>query len=228
MSAESALPELCDRVLIGLGVPHGFGQKGSQVPENAQFMTQVHGIAVHSILPSSGDGAAAELVQADAVYTRERGCFVGVVTADCVPILVSDLAGEQVVAIHAGWRGLAAGVIEAGVAALSGPVEELAAAVGPSARGCCYEVDAPVRNGLERRYATHLGEVFQPGRAGHYQLDLPLLATHVLEGLGIPSPQIGVENRLCTVCNPDRFESYRRDGADAGRLRHFIGPKGSE
>jgi len=129
-----------------------------------------------------------------------------------------------VAAIHAGWRGLAAGVIEAGIEALrrhSGS-SDLVCAVGPAARGCCYEVDDPVRDGLRASYAAQLPEVLLPGAAGHYQLDLPLLATRILEKIGVDPAGIGIEHRACTICNPERFESYRRDGAEAQRLRHFI------
>lgn len=227
-SASQVLEPLCDPVLIALGVPHGFGQKGTEPPVNTQFLKQVHGIDIHEVGASDSaihSGEPPAPPEADAVWTQHAGSSVGIVTADCVPILVSDRKGECVAAIHAGWRGLAAGVIEAAIAALPKSPGELAAAVGPAARGCCYEVDAPVRNGLDRRYGRHLDRVMESGRADHFQLDLPLLATCVLEDLGIPPDQIGVEQRLCTICNESRFESYRREGASAGRLRHFIGTR---
>ncbi|MBY0401244.1 polyphenol oxidase family protein, partial [Myxococcota bacterium] len=136
--------------------------------------------------------------------------------------------GRCVAAIHAGWRGLAAGVIEAGIAAMDRPVAELAAAVGPAARDCCYEVDEPVARALAERYARLLSGVLKPGRPGRpgrYQLDLPGLAIRVLGRIGLGSERVGGAVCLCTICSPGpRFESYRRDGAAAGRLRHFIRP----
>lgn len=219
------LEPLCDRVLIEVGVPHGFGQKGTEVPVNTQFPKQLHGIEIHEFSAKGGAVAQSLAPSADAVWTGQQGLIVGIVTADCVPILVSDREGECVAAIHAGWRGLAGGVIEAGIAALPKPARELVSAVGPAARGCCYEVDAPVRKALERSYGGHLDLVLEPGRAEHFQLDLPLLATRILEDLGIPHEQIGVEQRLCTICNEARFDSYRREGVSAGRLRHFIGTR---
>ncbi len=216
---------LCDRVLIGVGVPHGFGQKGTEVPANTQFLSQVHGVQVHHFGAQSDAASLSPVPSADAAWTRQRGLVVGIVTADCVPILVSDKDGECVAAIHAGWRGLAEGVIEAGIRALPKPASELVTAVGPAARGCCYEVDAPVRKALDRGYGRHLDLVLESGRAEHFQLDLPLLATLILKDLGIPPERIGVEQRLCTICNEARFDSYRREGISAGRLRHFIGAK---
>jgi len=211
---------LCEPVLVSAGIPHGFGQRASRVPDSTFFPTQVHGIDVveATLRPSR------EEIEADAVVSSTTGLSIGIVTADCVPILAATSDGQAVAAIHAGWRGLAAGVIEAGIEALrqrSGGAP-LICAVGPAARGCCYEVDDPVRVGLGERYGPQLDEVLIPAAAGHYQLDLPLLATRILEQIGIESSRIGTEQRVCTICDPGRFESYRRDGASAGRLRHFI------
>lgn len=211
---------LCDPVLIQLGIRHGFGQRGSQAPEDTFFSVQVHGVDVAlARRPSEPDRA-----RADVVYTRTPDLSVGIVTADCVPILVAADEGRLVAAIHAGWRGLAAGVIEAGLEALkaAGTPRNWVAAVGPAARGCCYEVDEPVRRALSKRYAAHLDEVLVPGRANRFQLDLPRLASLVLSEKGLESDRIGVAHRVCTICAPARFESYRRDGATAGRLTHFI------
>jgi YfiH family protein len=212
---------LCDPVLIASGFKHGFGHKGSQVPECTVFPVQVHGIEVLEATQRTGQCES----QADAVFASSPGISVGVVTADCVPILVAARGDKPVVAaIHAGWRGLAAGVIEKGLDAVrsySGG-SELVAAVGPAARGCCYEVDAPVREGLEARYAAHLEEALIPTSQDHYQLDLPVLATRILESSGLGAASIGTAHRVCTICDPVRFESYRRDGNQAGRLSHFI------
>lgn len=230
---------LCDRVLIQAGWPHGFGTRGSQVPENTFFPKQVHGIHVADARAARAAAGAVEEavagapVVADAVLGAGPGDPVGIVTADCVPILVAS-SGLGSAAIHAGWRGFAAGVIEAGVAALLGKAGEsaaerlsagtLSAAIGPAARGCCYEVDAPVRDALAERYAEWLAPpILVPGRAGHFLLDLPALAEEVLVHLGLQRGAIGTQHRLCTICEPALFESYRRDGAEAGRLRHFIG-----
>ncbi|MAG33667.1 MAG: multi-copper polyphenol oxidoreductase [Deltaproteobacteria bacterium] len=218
---------LCDPVLMVAGLPHGFGQRGGgHVPENTTFPVQVHGIAVAE---ASADRRV-ENEEADAVVCAVPGRSVGIVTADCLPILAAGADGSAVLAIHAGWRGLAAGVIEAGIRALRtrSQTAELVAALGPAARGCCYEVDGPVEAALAERYSADLEGVLVPGRPGRHQLDLPLLAARILAGLGVEPTRIGTAHRVCTICDADRFESYRREGASAGRLRHFISlPAGS-
>ncbi len=219
MSAEVA-EVLCEPVLKLAGIPHGFGQRASQVPDSTTFPKQVHGTQVLAVDRPIGPLA----IEADVVLSATPGMSVGIVTADCVPILAASRDARAVAAIHAGWRGLAAGVIEAGIDALraAAGAPGLLCAIGPSARGCCYEVDDPVRKGLAERYARLLDEVLRPGRPGHYLLDLPLLATRIIQTIGVESTRIGIENRVCTLCDPGRFESYRRDGVSAGRLRHFI------
>lgn len=215
---------LCDPVLEATGALHGFAERGVQAPEFTVFPRQVHGIRAVRAEALSG-AERGESVEADAIASATPGLAVGIVTADCVPILVASRDGSRVGAIHAGWRGLAAGVIEAGIEAMHLEASGLAAAVGPAARGCCYEVDDPVARALEARYASLLHEVLVPGRPGHFQLDLPRLASRILVRIGLDPDQLGSAHRLCTICTPGpRFESHRRDGQQAGRLRHFIRP----
>jgi YfiH family protein len=212
---------LCDPVLIDSNVLHGFGVRGSQVPESTAFPRQIHGVEVATARVWSPADAPA----ADAIISSRSAPCVGIVTADCVPILIASVDGSRVAAIHAGWRGLAAGVIEAGLAAFREATADVdwVAAVGPAARGCCYEVDEPVRHALSERYSNELDSpVLRPRREGHHMLDLPLLATRVLEINGANFTRIGTAHRVCTVCDPERFDSYRRDGTAADRLRHFI------
>lgn len=208
------------------------------MPDGTKFSRQVHGSAVWCVVgeerldrPSpaptgESEGSARPAPpEADAVLGRAPGSSVGIVTADCVPILAAAVDGSAVVAIHAGWRGLAVGVIESGLDALraAAPGREIAAAIGPSARGCCYEVDDSVRRALGRRYRLDLESgVLRPTRAGHFLLDLPLLAERVLVGWGLDPTRVGTRHRDCTICDPARFDSYRRDGGAAGRMRHFI------
>lgn len=212
---------LCDPVLEQTGAVHGFGERGVQAPGFTVFPRQVHGVQV--VHGESARGA--EAAPADAIVSTTPELAVGIVTADCVPILVASDDGSRVAAIHAGWRGLAAGVIEAGIGAIALPAGQLRAAVGPAARGCCYEVDDPVAEALAVRYSALLRDLLVPGRPGRYQLDLPGLAVRVLGGIGLATDRIGVAQTLCTICTPGlRFESFRRDGGQAGRLQHFIQP----
>lgn len=211
---------LYDPILLDLRIEHGFGQRGAQPPENTVFPVQVHGADVFEVT-SRG---LRDRPRADIVVSTTPGLSVGIVTADCVPILVAAQDGSAVAAIHAGWRGLAKGVVEAGIRAMVAAARgaSLVAAVGPAGRGCCYEVDDPVREALAENYSEILEETLVPGRPDHFQLDLPRLATGILTRNGVVCHPIGIRHRICTICHPDRFESYRRDGAVAGRLTHFI------
>ncbi len=206
---------LRDAVLTKRGLAHGFGLRTS--PELAlRRPRQVHGARV------VWAEAANELGDADAVLARAGSVRVGVVTADCVPILVA--AGRVVGAVHAGWRGFAAGVIEDTLRELASaaPGEEPAAAIGPCIGGCCYEVDAPVLTPLRARYGALVDAATTPSRPGHARLDLGALAQLALARAGLAPAAIGSAARLCTRCDAARFHSFRRDGAAAGRLTHWI------
>jgi YfiH family protein len=169
--------------------------------------------------------------EADAVVSSVAGVPIGVATADCVPILVADARARAVAAIHAGWRGLARGVVRAGVDALrqlAGSAEELVAVVGPHIGPCCYEVDAPVLEALAQRFSGILEEVLAPAREGHAMLDLGSLVRSDLAAAGIDPAATGALPGTCTCCDPVRFHSYRRDGPGCGRLHHFIAARSPE
>jgi len=206
-------------LLAACGVDHGFGLRGSQ-REGLLRPRQIHSATV----AHAAECARGSPPEADAITSKLAGQAVAVVTADCVPILVAAADGSAVVAVHAGWRGLAAGVIEAGVAAL----EELAggtplvAVVGPHIGACCYEVDQPVLDGLDDRFHESLASSTQPTRPGHVALDLGRLAGLALCRAGLEEAAIGRVPDACTRCDAERFHSYRRDGPRSGRLVHFI------
>ncbi|MCZ6785321.1 MAG: polyphenol oxidase family protein [Proteobacteria bacterium] len=215
------------RLLAGCGVAHGFGVRGAPVPAEVLCPVQVHGNAVARV----GPGFALEPEEADAVVSRASGRAVAVVTADCLPVLACCDDGGAVAAIHAGWRGLGAGVIRSGIAALraerAGPqcsesACRVVAVVGPHIGLCCYEVDEPVLRSLERRFAGELEGALEPTRPGHARLDLLALARVELARAGLDRDAIGWLPGTCTRCDPDRFHSYRRDGAGAGRLLHHV------
>jgi YfiH family protein len=206
---------LTDAVLGARRVAHGFGTRASREAA-LRRPRQVHGARV------VWADATSELGEADAVLTRARGLRVGVATADCVPILVA--AGGVVGAVHAGWRGLAAGVVENALAELAhaAPGAEIAAAIGPCIAGCCYEVDEPVLAPLRARYGALLGGCAVPTRPGRARIDLGVLAQFALVRAGVVPGAIGTSARHCTRCDALRFHSHRRDGAAAGRLVHWI------
>lgn len=156
------------------------------------FSHQVHGTRV------VGAGAAAG-EEADGVWTDRTGVAPAVRVADCLPVA---LAGPRGVAmLHCGWRGLAGGIVAEGVAALGGEVT--AAAIGPGAGPCCYEVGDEV--------SAH----FEPEASSGRHLDLPGAARRRLEAAGVGR----VESAgVCTICgDPGRWFSFRREGPGTGR-----------
>ena len=212
---------LKDPIFDRVPVDHGFGTRGAQPPVGTVRPRQVHGVEVAVFDPVAGVCP----VEADALICRSPGQSVAVLTADCVPILVASTDGVRAVAIHAGWRGLAAGVIDAAIRDLqAGGSIELRAAVGPHARGCCYEGDEPVLEALGHSFGDSLSGAVRPSRPGHVWLHLESLVVVALVRCGLQREDVGTEAAGCTVCDADRFESHRRDGAEAGRLIHWIRP----
>ncbi len=208
-------------MLEALGVDHGFGERGAPPPDACARVTQVHGRAVAGIDPNG----VATKTEADALVTFDPRFAAAVVTADCVPILACTEDARGAVAIHAGWRGLAAGVVEAGIAALRAGAQAGAgvrAVIGPHIGACCYEVDAPVLDGLSAPYPAAVAAATTPTRPGHARIDLGAVVHAALTQLGV-APVAFAAPGACTACEP-RFESYRRDGAQAGRMLHFIRP----
>lgn len=207
-------------LLDALGLAHGFGERGDLEPQGVRRPRQVHGSRVVSASacdprqPPAADGV---------LGTRGDGP-VAVVTADCVPVLLASEDGLAVAALHAGWRGLAAGVLETGVAALAAaaPGRALRAVVGPHIGPCCYEVDRPVLDALRARHAGRLDAAIHRPRGEHADLDLGALAASTLEAAGLRTREIASVRPGCTACEPRRFHSYRRDGPAAGRLLHHI------
>jgi hypothetical protein len=150
---------------------------------------------------------------------------VGVFTADCVPVLLATAGGETVAAVHAGWRGLARGVVAAAVAALADVAadpSETVAVVGPHVRPCCYEIDAPVVDALGERLRDALPAALREVRPGRWRLDLGELARFELERAGLARRRLAAIAGACTACDAARFHSYRREGPSAGRLVHFV------
>ncbi len=204
------------------GVAHGFGTRSGRPPEEIFLPKQVHSSFVASW--KCGEKAPYSGAVADAVATDDPSRAVGIVTADCVPILVASEDGAAVGAIHAGWRGFASGVVAEGLKEMrriaSG--KNLYAVVGPHIGPCCYEVDEPVLEALRPNFGGALSEALEISRPGHFMLDLGALAALALaRGLVNPARQ-GRFRDSCTACRDALFHSFRRDGEDAGRMTHWV------
>ncbi len=161
----------------------------------------------------TGPGQAA--LQADGSYTREPRVVCAVLTADCLPVLCCSHDGQQVAAVHAGWRGLAAGVVEAALDTFrdAAPMVWLGPAIGPQS----FEVGEEVRNAFLAQDPA-AAAAFQETRAGHWLADLYGLARLRLARRGVDEVYGGDH---CTLQEADRFYSYRRDGV-TGRMASLI------
>ena len=215
-------------LLEEIGVVHGFGTRESSAPLDVLRPIQVHGADVLRVEHDDPIGQEAA-ARADAIVCRSPGRSIAIVTADCLPILACCESGNAVAAIHAGWRGLAKGVVEAGVAALreiSTPGERIRAVIGPHIGRCCYEVDEPVLEAMSLRFGAEAVRCASTSTAatvpGHAQLSLAALANAALERAGVPSELRDTLAHSCTSCEIQRFHSFRREGKSAGRMVHFI------
>ena len=176
---------------------------------------QVHGTRVAIAAPGPPP-------EADGLVSATAGQLVGVVTADCMPLLLIDRGRRVAAAVHAGWRGAAAGVIEAAVAKLGAAFQadapSLEAAIGPAIGACCYEVGDEVLDAFRAR----VGDTTAPAWSRHdgrLYVDLRVAARLLLRAAGVG--RVAVVGP-CTACGSGHC-SYRRDGAGAGRQLSFVG-----
>lgn len=181
------------------------------LPAEPVWLRQVHGTDCVSA------EAATVNASADAASTRQRGIVCAVLTADCLPVLFCDVAGTVVAVAHAGWRGLAAGVLEHTVAAMQVAPENLMAWIGPGIGPRAFEVGDDVRRAFVAQMPD-AEQAFVAKGGGKFWCDLPLLARQRLAGLGIRRL---ASADLCTYGDAERFYSYRRDGV-TGRFASLI------
>lgn len=181
------------------------------LPAEPRWLDQVHGTTVVDA------ETVTHPVQADASFTKKPG-FVGVVmVADCLPILFADRTGSIVAATHAGWRGLAAGVIEKTVRALDTPPQNLLAYLGPAIGPSAFEVGNEVRDAFVAADQA-AGYAFHPHKPGKWLADLFALARQRLARAGVLNVYGGGQ---CTYSDPARFYSHRRDKV-SGRMAALI------
>jgi purine-nucleoside/S-methyl-5'-thioadenosine phosphorylase / adenosine deaminase len=191
----------------------------AQLPAEPAWLNQVHGTRVADLDAAGETGPARDVAAgpADAAFSRHPRRVCAILTADCLPVLLTDETGGLVAAAHAGWRGLAAGVIEATVQALKVSPAKLMAWLGPGIGPRHFEVGAEVREALI------LGDpgaesAFAANNRGRFMTDLSALARRRLAALGVARIYGGEE---CTFTAGDRYFSHRRDGV-TGRQATLI------
>lgn len=178
------------------------------------WLQQVHGAGVANADQPLADGLP---VVADAAVATHAGVACVIMVADCLPVLFASRDGRHIGAAHAGWRGLAAGVLENTVAALGVAPAELTAWMGPAILQANFEVGADVRDAFMAHDAGAV-DFFAPNARGRWQADLVGLARRRLQALGVNDIAGG---EWCTVADPRRFFSHRRDGK-GGRMAALI------
>jgi polyphenol oxidase len=185
--------------------------QAAKLPAAPRWLSQVHGRDCVDAA-NAADGA-----QADASVAFARGQVCAIMTADCLPILLCDFSGTRIGAAHAGWRGLAQGVIEATVRRLDTQPDQLMAWLGPCISAAAYEVGSEVFD----TFVSHHGAdaaYFSATRPGHWHADLHGLARARLARLSVTAV---FASPLCTAGDSQRFFSYRRDGV-TGRMVSLI------
>ncbi len=201
-------------------VRHNRRRLDAFLPSSPVWLDQVHGPGVAVLDAASAAAARAQPPVADAAVTRERGVVCAALTADCLPVLFADRRGRAVGVAHAGWRGLAAGVLEATVAALDrlgAPAGDLCAWLGPAIGPRAFEVGADVRDAFVAADADAVA-CFVAHGPGKWHADLYGLARRRLAAAGVHAVHGGEH---CTWSDGARFFSYRRD-RDSGRMATLV------
>ncbi len=183
---------------------HGFGTRHSAITQDAMASLK----QIHSDITFIANGIGC-IGEGDALLTAEPGVAVSIRTADCLPILLADPGTGVVAAVHAGWRGTAAGIVgktvQRMIDELHASPERILAAIGPGIGKCCYEVGFDV--------AQKLGET-QAGKVDLAEINRRQLLAMGVREIDVVSP--------CTYCETETFFSYRREAEQAGRMISFI------
>lgn len=207
----------------------------ARLPSAPHWLRQVHGVEVarfevpflpsgHLLSSAHPSGAAAgegkiNEPEADACVTSTPGTVLAILTADCLPVLFCAGDGSEVAAAHAGWRGLAAGVLEATVAAMRTPADRVLAWLGPAAGPRHYEIGVEVHDAFVSQDRA-AGRAFTSTRPHHWRVDLYELARQRLARAGLAHGHIH-GGGLCTIAEPQRFHSHRRDRR-SGRMASLV------
>lgn len=185
-------------------------QRQLALPTTPKWLTQVHGTEAVCFEQSSSG------VVADAIWSQTTPSVCAVLTADCLPILVVSDDGEVIAAIHAGWRGLVAGIVERTIQSLPSPANKLNAYIGPAISRSCFEVGNEVHAAFAARGWAD-SSTFFPNTNDKWHADLPLLAQRALIDCGVVRI---TQSGLCSYRDP-RFSSHRRN-PDSGRIASLI------
>lgn len=203
-SGEDAATVAANRALL---------QRAFALPAAPRWLHQVHGDRSLRITEEIVAGEP----EADAAFTRHAAAVLAILSADCLPILLCARDGREIAAIHAGWRGLSAGVIENCLRRLATEPADLLAWIGPAIAAASYEVGAEVRDAFVRQDDA-AAAAFAPSRPGHWRCDLARLARQRLAARGVAAVYGGDFDTFADA----RFYSHRRDGARSGRLASLI------
>ncbi|WP_308387699.1 peptidoglycan editing factor PgeF [Acidithiobacillus sp. AMEEHan] len=188
------------------------------LPAEPLWLRQVHGTQIVSWEACSGASMASE---ADGAIARTAGAVLAVLTADCLPVLACSRDGQAIMALHAGWRGLAAGILEAGITALQVEPAEILVYLGPAIGPGAFEVGPELRQCFVSQDPGS-DAAFRAGEGDRYWADIYALARRRLRHLGVREIFGG---EYCTVTEAERFFSYRRDGC-TGRMASLIWREG--
>lgn len=209
--ARERVEENYRRLATAAGAPLG----------SLHLVKQVHGDRVLRVEGAEPTQTLRPAVgEADALHTEQPGAWVGVSTADCVPVLIVDPEHKRVAAVHSGWRGTDADVsaraVEA-LTALGSRPERMLAAVGPAIQQCCYVVSPE----LAKHFAQRFGSDVVVARGDEFRLDLARAVVLSLRRVGVKVGNMDVLQD-CTSCDSARFFSHRRDSGRTGRHINFV------
>lgn len=180
------------------------------LPSRPRWLNQTHSADIKKFDANAG----AEVVSADGAWTDVTDTVVAVLTADCLPVVLSDTHGSSVAVVHAGWRGLVGGILDNAVASFA-PNTELHAWMGPAIGATAFEVGDDVIEAFTQRNAEHRASFQARSEKGKYLADIYALARTELEAGGNITVTGG---EYCTYSQRDLFHSYRRDGVKTGRM----------
>ena len=195
------------------------GEDASLQQLPCQWVEQVHGTVVHRLEQYKAD----VIPQADAIYTQLAGIICGIRTADCLPVFFCDRQGQEIAVAHAGWRGLAAGVLENTLQCFQTERSQLLVWFGPAIGPCHFEVGDEVREiyiqAAEVKDRADTAAAFSAtDKQGRWMADIYALARIRLQSAGVEDISGG---GLCTYCDPEYFYSHRR-ARDSGRMTSLI------